>query len=89
MTSVPATDRAQALADVGRRLSTVLGWVFFAIGWQAAKLVRVAATAIASALFTAGWLAGRTWVGCRWAWAAVCLGWESGRQPIGGRRGPA
>lgn len=87
MTSVPATDRAQALAEVGRRLSTVLGWLFFAIGWQAGKLLRVTVTAIGAALFAVGWTAGRVWVGGRWAWAAVCLGWDAGQQPMGGRRG--
>ena len=89
MTSVPMTDRARQLADVGRLLSTGLGWVFYAIGWQAAKLCRLVATAIGAALFTVGWLAGRAWRAARWAGAAVWLGWDAGRQPIGGRRGPA
>lgn len=89
MTSVPMTDRARQLADAGRLLSTALGWVFYAIGWQAAKLLRTVATAIGAALFALGWAAGRVWVGGRWAWAAVRLGWESGRKPIGGARGSA
>lgn len=89
MTSVPTTDRARQMADVGRLLSTALGWVFFAIGWQAAKLLRTVVTAISGALFTVGWSAGRVWLALRWAGAAVALGWESGRKPMGGRRGPA
>lgn len=89
MTSVPTTDRARQAADVGRLLSTALGWVFFAIGWQIGKAYRLTVTAIGAALFTAGWSAGRAWLGCRWAWAAVCVGWDAGRKPLGGARGPA
>lgn len=84
MTSVPTTDRARALADAGRLLSTALGWVLYAVGWQIGKVYRLTVTAIGAALFTVGWLAGRVWLGCRWAGAAVALGWDAGRKPMGG-----
>lgn len=84
MTSIPATDRARRLAEAGRLLSTGIGWVLFAVGWQVGKAVRLTITAIGGALFTVGWAAGRVWLGCRWAGAAVALGWESGRKPMGG-----
>lgn len=89
MTSIPATDQARRLADAGRLLSTGLGWLLFAIGWQTAKLFRLVGTAIGGALFTVGYLAGRAAVAARWAWSAVALGWDAGRRPMGGPRGTA
>lgn len=89
MTSVPTTDRARALADAGRLLSTALGWVLYAVGWQIGKAYRLTVTAIGGVLFAAGWSAGRVWLALRWAGAAVALGWDAGRKPLGGGRGPA
>lgn len=88
MTSIPA-DRARQLANAGRLLSTGLGWLLFALGWQAAKLCRLVGTAIGAALFTVGYSAGRVSMAGRWAWAAVSLGWDAGRRPMRSRRGPA
>lgn len=86
MTSVPTTGRAD-LAEVRRLLSTGLGWGFFAVGWLLAKACRLLVTVIGAVLFGAGWLAGRVAFAAAWTWAAFCLGWDAGRQPMGGRRG--
>ena len=88
MTSIPV-DRARQLAEAGRLLSTALGWLLYAVGWQAAKLYRLVGTTLGVALWTIGYLAGRTWAAGRWAWAAVSLGWDAGQRPMGSRRGPA
>lgn len=76
--------------DVRRVVSVGLAWVLFAVGWTFAKGYRLSVTGLAAVLFGVGWLAGKVvWPALVWSAAAVRLGWEEGRKPMGGRRGPA
>ena len=80
----------QQWGDAGRLAVTGLGWVLFALGWLVAKTLRLVATTLAAVLFGAGFLAASVgWPGLCWCGRAVRLGWEQGRKPIGGQRGPA
>jgi hypothetical protein len=77
-------------ADVGRRVTAALAWLLFAVGWTVAKTLRMTVTAIAAVLFAVGWLSSAAaWPALCWCGRAVRLGWEQGRAPIGGPRGPA
>lgn len=90
MTSVPIDRAGAQLRDAGQQLATGLAWVLFAIGWVAAKTLRGIGTGVGAVLFAVGWVAGRVvWPVLMWTVAAVRLGWEEGRKPIGGRRGSA
>jgi hypothetical protein len=76
--------------DAARLFVAGLAWVLFAAGWVLAKTLRIAQTAIGAMLFAAGWLAGAVaWPALLWCGRAVALGWQEGRRPIGGQRGPA
>lgn len=76
--------------DAGRLIAAGLGWLLFAVGWLLAKSLRGFATAVAAVLFAAGWLASAVaWPALCWCGRAVRLGWEEGRKPIGGQRGPS
>lgn len=72
----------------GQAIATGIAWVLVAVGWAAAKAVRLAGWALSSLLYGAGWLASAVaWPGLCWCGRAVALGWQEGRRPIGGRRG--
>lgn len=89
MTVLSPEVRAQ-WGEAGRLAVLILARILFAAGWLTAKLLRTAATAIAAVLFGAGWLAAAVaWPALRWCGRAAALGWQEGRKPIGGRRGPA
>lgn len=76
--------------DVSRAMSAGLAWVLFAVGWTLAKAYRGVVTGLAAVLFGVGWLAGKVvWPALVWSATAVRLGWDEGRKPMGGRRGPA
>lgn len=76
--------------DAGRLFAVGVGWLLFAAGWLVAKTLRSLATAIGAVLFGVGWLASAlVWPALCWCGRAVQLGWQEGRKPIGGRRGPA
>ena len=78
------------LRNVRRAVSTGLAWALFGVGWTLAKACRLLLTGLTAVLFAAGWMAGRVvWPALVWSATAVRLGWEEGRKPIGGRRGPA
>ena len=90
MTSVPVARAAAEMRTAGRALSTLLGWVLFGVAWLAAKTCRAVLTAAGGVLFAVGFLGGRVvWPAVLWAVAAVRLGWDEGRKPVGGRRGSA
>lgn len=77
-------------AEAGRRVAAWLAWLLFAAGWLTAKTLRAVATGIGAVLFGCGWLAAAVaWPALCWCGRAVALGWQEGRRPIGGRRGPA
>lgn len=81
-----AMARARAeLTTASRLLVTGLAWLLYAAGWSVARLCRVVAVAVGGLLYGVGWTAGRVALAGRWAWAAVRVGWDDGRQPIGGR----
>lgn len=74
----------------GRLIATALGWLLYAAGWLLAKTLRTIATGFGAALFGVGWFAAAlAWPSLCWCGRAVRLGWQEGRKPIGGRRGPA
>lgn len=76
--------------DAGRLIAAGLGWLLFAAGWTLAKTTRGAATVLGAVLFAAGWLAASVaWPALLWCGSAVRLGWQEGRKPIGGQRGPS
>lgn len=76
--------------DVRRAVAAGLAWLLFAVGWTVGKTYRALVTGLAAVLFGVGWLAGRVvWPALVWSATAVRLGWDEGRKPIGGRRGPA
>lgn len=77
---------AGQLTDAGRLLVTGLAWLLYAAGWSVARLCRVVAVTVGGLLYGVGWSAGRVALAGRWTWAAVRVGWDDGRQPIGGRR---
>lgn len=89
--TVLSTSRPGAVwAEVGRRLTTGIGWLLFAVGWLTMKALRALATGAAAVLFAAGWVAGSVlWPATSWCGRAVRLGWQEGRKPIGGQRGTA
>lgn len=77
-------------AEAGRRVATALAWLLFAAGWLVAKALRLIATGVGAILFGAGWLAASAvWPALCWCGRAAKLGWQEGRKPIGGQRGPA
>lgn len=76
--------------DAGRLVRSAIGWALFVVGWVLAKALRAVGTGLASALFAAGWLASAVaWPALCWCGRAVRLGWQEGRKPIGGQRGPS
>jgi hypothetical protein len=76
--------------EAGRLIAAGLGWLLYAVGWLLAKTLRIIATVIAAILFSVGYLASAAaWPGLCWCGRAVRLGWQEGRKPIGGSRGPA
>ncbi|MBQ0893691.1 hypothetical protein KBX37_11385 [Micromonospora sp. U56] len=84
-----AMARARArgqLTDAGRLLLTGLAWLLYAAGWSFARLCRVVAVTVGGLLYGVGWSAGRVALAVQWTWAAVRVGWDDGRQPVGGRR---
>jgi hypothetical protein len=76
--------------EAGRLIAAGLGWLLYAVGWLVAKTLRSAATVVGAVLYAVGWFAAAlAWPGLCWCGRAVRLGWQEGRKPIGGRRGPA
>ena len=76
--------------ELGRSVAAGLGWLLFAAGWLVAKTLRSIATALGAVLFAVGWLASAAaWPALCWCGRAVSLGWQEGRKPIGGQRGPS
>jgi len=76
--------------DAGRLVAAGLAWLLYAAGWLVAKTLRTVATILGAVLFGVGWLAAAVaWPSLCWCGRAVRLGWQEGRKPIGGRRGPS
>lgn len=76
--------------EAGRLIASGLGWLLYAVGWLVAKTLRTLATTLGATLFGVGWFAAAlVWPGLCWCGRAVRLGWQEGRKPIGGRRGPS
>jgi hypothetical protein len=89
VSSVPVERAVVQFRDAGRSVATILGGLLFAVGWVVAKSFRLLIAAAAGLLFAAGWVGGRVlWPALVWSAAAVRIGWEQGRKPTGGRRGP-
>lgn len=87
MTVLSQVQRARIGAEwreARRQLLRILAGALFTVGWAAAKACRVVLTTAAGLLFGLGWVAGRV---LTWSAAAVRLGWQSGRKPMGGPRG--
>lgn len=90
VSSVPVGRAVAELRTAGRSMATLLGWVLFGAAWAVAKTCRALLTGAGAVLFAAGYLGGRViWPALKWSATAVRLGWDEGRKPIGGRRGPA
>lgn len=90
VTSVPVARAVAEMRTAGRSVATILGWILFGAAWLLAKTCRLLMTAAGAVFFAVGYLGGKVvWPGLRWTAAAVRLGWDEGRKPVGGRRGSA